>query len=125
MGHGCYIALKFSIKMLSALLIFFWTAISVVLANTEKIIFITPEIVTNSKLNQLTERIDIPAIYPESGRTHIKLPVDFGTSENPNGCQSWYLLRALEKGRRYEIKLCWAATVSIIAFTLFYLESCS
>jgi hypothetical protein len=42
-----------------------------------------------------------------------RLAVQFPTEAVPRGLESWYLLRGLDEGRRYEVRICWPATVSL------------
>lgn len=89
-------------------------------ANVEKVIFTaparlptTPELPPSLKLNILSRD-------QSTLRTHLS--VAFPTSSAPAGLQSWYLLDSLVPDRRYEVRICWAATVCVMCFTQ-YLKS--
>jgi hypothetical protein len=93
---------------------FVWT----VKANVEKAIFLGPSPVAlstvpnaPSSLNAL--RLDSLLPVHSSAIVATQLPVQFPTVSAPRGQESWYLLRGLEHGRRYEVRICWPATVSL------------
>lgn len=99
--------------------IVFWTAVllcfSTVSANTEKVIFLGPDNVETFNAHPNLQDLNIETISPASSsssslRTH--LPVAFPSRESQRGVDSWYLLKELEPGSRYEVRVCWAAIVS-------------
>ncbi|KAF1961502.1 hypothetical protein CC80DRAFT_402125 [Byssothecium circinans] len=87
-------------------------------ANVEKTIFLGPSPATlpdvddspasfSSKLDDL--RIDVlEPIHSPILATHLS--VRFPEERAPRGVESWYILRGLEEGRRYEVRICWPAT---------------
>lgn len=82
-----------------------------VAANVEKVIFIAPDAqpepqdasVDNLLLTPLSES------YP-SVRTYIN--ASFPTNTSIKGTEAWFLLDGLIPRRRYEVRICWLATVS-------------
>jgi hypothetical protein len=99
--------------------VFVWT----VNANTEKAIFLGPSPVALSTLSNAPPSLDalrLDSLLPVHGSSIVatQLPVRFPTVSAPRGEESWYLLRGLEDGRRYEVRICWSATVSVNLFCL-------
>jgi hypothetical protein len=83
-------------------------------ANVEKTIFLAPSPVTLPNVHSSLDTLRLDTLDP--ARLSIVatvLPVQFPSSSAPRGLESWYLLRALEDGRRYEVRICWPATVSL------------
>lgn len=80
-------------------------------ANTEKVIFIAPESVNlgDARPGLLDLRLD--TLTPTNLTLRTSLPVAFPTEREPRGLQSWYLLQTLKQGQRYEVRVCWPATV--------------
>ena len=99
---------------LSALLCIVVTQAWTLRANVEKTIFLAPSPATLPHGLSRLDALHLDTIDP--ARLSIaatKLPVQFPSSSAPRGLESWYLLRALEQGRRYEVRICWPATVSL------------
>jgi hypothetical protein len=74
-------------------------------ANTEKVIFLAPKLADFPILN-----LTLDALAPSAPKLRKSLPVAFPTTDQPNGSESWYLLRDLSLGQRHEVRVCWAAT---------------
>jgi hypothetical protein len=82
-------------------------------ANTEKVIFIAPPPILLSEPISILDISRIDALAPGKGSTlRTSLPVLFASAENKRGSDSWYLLYNLTENQRYELRICWAATVS-------------
>ncbi|TVY54592.1 hypothetical protein LSUE1_G008676 [Lachnellula suecica] len=79
-------------------------------ANTEKAIFLGPSSLQIPVEHPTLEDLKLEALSPQhwSLRTHIR--AEFPTNSSKHGQASWYLLHGLEEGRRYEARICWAAT---------------
>jgi hypothetical protein len=82
-------------------------------ANVEKTIFLGPSPVIYSNVHPGFDDLRLDTLDP----AHLfilatDLPVQFPSSSAPHGLESWYILRGLEEGRRYEVRICWPATVS-------------
>lgn len=82
------------------------------IANVEKTIFTAPNTVNlgDARPNLMDLRLDILSSKKLSIRT--VLPVIFPTETQSRGLSSWYTLDGLRPGQRYEVRICWAATVS-------------
>ncbi|KAF2243215.1 hypothetical protein BU26DRAFT_534209 [Trematosphaeria pertusa] len=80
-------------------------------ANVEKTIFVAPSPVALPNVRPGLDdlRLDIlDAAHAPILAT--KLAVQFPTEPAPRGLESWYILRNLQEGRRYEVRICWPAT---------------
>ena len=88
-----------------AIALLFALLISAVQANTEKTIFLAPAI---SDLKTLNQSLD--TLTPSAPKLRKSLPVAFPTGDQPYGAEYWFLLRDLNPGQRYEVRVCWAAT---------------
>jgi hypothetical protein len=82
-----------------------------VFCNTEKIIFLGPSEVQIPVEHPTLEDLKLETLSPQqwSLRTHIR--AEFPTKSSKYGQASWYLLHGLQEGQRYEVRVCWAATV--------------
>jgi hypothetical protein len=85
--------------------------ICTVTANVEKTIFIAPLPLDIPLERELLNNIPLPTLSPSSPVLETRLPVQFPTKAAPRGLQYWYRLQGLEQGRRYEVRVCWPATV--------------
>lgn len=88
-------------------------------ANVEKTIFVAPSPVALPNVRPGLDdlRLDIlDAAHAPILAT--KLAVQFPTEPAPRGLESWYILRNLQEGRRYEVRICWPATVSLPIFVV-------
>lgn len=82
-------------------------------ANTEKVIFTAPSAITIPNIRPGLDDLNLDTLSPAGLRTlETSLAVQFPSDTAPRGVQSWYLLKDLEPGRRYEVRVCWPATVS-------------
>jgi hypothetical protein len=82
-------------------------------ANTEKVIFTAPNPVTIPAIRPGLDDLHLDILSPAGLRVlENSLDVQFPTEAAPRGVESWYLLKDLEAGRRYEVRICWPATVS-------------
>lgn len=84
------------------------------LANTEKVIFTAPPTETLSELYDITEEL-FRTLTPSDPVLRLSLPVAFPTTDRPSGLDSWYRLEGLSENQRYEIRVCWAATVRMFS----------
>ena len=93
-------------KQLACMTSLFVLLVITVYANTEKAIFLAP--IKISRPHPFTiSGLDV--LTPSSPSLRKSLPVAFPTHEQPQGVESWYLLKALNEGQRYEVRACWAA----------------
>lgn len=86
--------------------------ISLAAANVEKTIFLGPEPVNVPQQPPSLADLRLDVLTPDhyARRTHVGAV--FPTSELPRGTDTWLVLDDLEEDRRYEVRICWAATVS-------------
>lgn len=99
-----------SMMLLLPILSFICLAVPAI-ANVEKTIFTAPESTNfgDARPNLSNLRLDILSLERLSIRA--ALPVIFPTEKHPRGLSSWYILDSLRPGQRYEVRICWAATV--------------
>jgi len=82
-------------------------------ANVEKTIFLGPGPVLLPYKRVLPDPLSIETLAPANlSVLATKLPVQLPSDLAPRGIEHWYLLRGLEEGRRYEVRICWPAFVS-------------
>lgn len=88
--------------------------ISVASANTEKTIFLGPETVNIPGHSTSLAALNIATLTPAhfSLRTHLNAV--FPTASFPKGAETWLILDNLTEGQRYEVRVCWMATVSLL-----------
>jgi len=84
-----------------------------VAANTEKIIFIAPELLSLSQTGPSLSNLNLDVLSPASTVFRTALPVSFPTDQFPDGNSSWYILSDLNPSQRYELRVCWTATVCV------------
>ncbi|KAF2443841.1 hypothetical protein P171DRAFT_415614 [Karstenula rhodostoma CBS 690.94] len=85
-------------------------SISTVHANVEKTIFLGPSAIVLPNVRPGIDELDVDTLEPaELPILATQLSVKFPTESAPRGLDSWYLLRGLEEGRRYEVRICWPA----------------
>ncbi len=80
--------------------------------NTEKTIFLGPSPVDlKSKTYPTLDYLRLARLNPDkfTVRTHLK--AEFPGSGLRRGTPSWFVLHNLTEGQRYEVRVCWAATV--------------
>ena len=83
------------------------------LANTEKTIFLGPATVNVPHQHPTLEALHLDVLTPDNWSLRTQLAADFPTEKAPNGKTSWFLLDNLTPGQRYEVRVCWPATVSL------------
>ena len=100
-------------------LVFLVALIITVNANTEKLIFLGPSAITIPNVHPGLDDLQLDTLSPTGQHTlETQLSVKFPTEAEPRGVQSWYLIEGLQEGRRYELRICWVATVSKIIICL-------
>lgn len=87
-----------------------WTAT----ANVEKTIFLGPSAATLPHVRPSLDTLRLQSLSPAEPVLATHLSVHFPSASAPHGVESWYLLHQLEEGRRYEVRICWPATVSLL-----------
>ncbi|KAJ6193889.1 hypothetical protein J3E72DRAFT_250839 [Bipolaris maydis] len=79
-------------------------------ANVEKTIFLGPRAAALSNALPSIDTLASSALSPASSILSTRIPVEFPTESAPRGLESWHLVRRLDHGRRYEVRVCWPAT---------------
>ena len=98
-------------RVLAGLLFFVVTQAWTVTANVEKTIFLGPSPVVLSNVRPSIDYLRLHTLNYAHTILPTRLPVQFPSEAAPRGRESWYLLQHLEPGRRYEVRICWPATV--------------
>lgn len=83
-----------------------------VLANVEKTIFLGPEAIHIPQTHPNLDHLHLDILNPSSWGIRRRVVATFPNSTNPKGSETWVLLDGLEHDQRYEVRICWAATVS-------------
>lgn len=78
-------------------------------ANTEKVIFVAPSSQTVPHLVENWDRGRPRTLTPANPSLRRTLPVSFASGDERYPSEHWYLLRTLNSGQRYEVRICWAA----------------
>lgn len=83
------------------------------LGNVEKTIFLAPPSISipsgHPNLNDLY--LDVLSAPLSQLSLRRQVPASFPTPTDPRGNETWLLLEGLQEGRRYEVRICWLATV--------------
>ncbi len=82
-----------------------------VLGNVEKVIFKGPEALTLPRDGPSLDNLQLLAISPTNATLRTPITPIFASEEYKAGSTSWFILHNLTEGQRYELRLCWAATV--------------
>jgi len=81
------------------------------LANTEKTIFIAPPSIEIPNLHPNLDNLKLSTISVSNRSLRTSISRELPTSITNKGLESWYILRDLNPGQRYELRACWVATV--------------
>ena len=84
-------------------------------ANTEKTIFLAPPPIDLPSYSTRLANLPLANLTPDNSSLRTRLSVSFPTPHQPRGNTSVYLLGDLTPGQRYEVRVCWAATVCHIS----------
>lgn len=90
-----------------------WSVLSTV-ANVEKTVFLTPAVPSTSHIDLGV--LDLDVLSPSKRVIRRRLPAIFANSTYPLGTITWLLLEDLAGQQRYEVRVCWAATVCLKPF---------
>lgn len=83
-----------------------------VAANTEKAIFLGPEAIPIPNQSPSLADLRLNVLTPSSAPTlRTELGRVFPSDDAPEGTATWFLLRDLDEGTRYEVRVCWSAMV--------------
>ena len=89
--------------------------------NVEKTIFLAPEAIQIPQQHPNLRDLNLQVLSPSKSELRRQLPAAFPTPANPNGIAAWFLLERLTQHQRYEVRICWAATVSVSKFIILFL----
>lgn len=81
-------------------------------ANTEKAIFLGPEPVNIPAQSTSLAALNIDTLTPVNYSLRTHLDAIFPNEEFPRGKETWLVLDNLTESQRYEVRVCWLATVS-------------
>ena len=79
--------------------------------NVEKSIFSAPEVLVIPRLQPSFDQLRLETLTPSKSTLRRQLRAAFPTSTDPQGPASWFLLDSLSANCRYELRVCWLATV--------------
>lgn len=85
--------------------------LSFVLANVEKTIFLGPPAITLPSQHPSIDDLCLITLSPFRSTARTQLNGSFPTKDAPKGTETWILLDGLTQGARYEVRVCWLATV--------------
>lgn len=83
-----------------------------VCANTEKVIFLGPATVNIPSTHPTLDDLHVDTLTPANAAVRTHLEAQFTNASSPYGKATWLVLDELTEGQRYEVRVCWAATVS-------------
>ena len=84
-----------------------------VCANTEKVIFLAPSPFQVPTAPPTIDELHLETLTPQRSSLRTHLHAQFPTDSAKYGVATWVLLDQLKEGQRYEVRVCWAATVSL------------
>lgn len=91
--------------------VLWWLFCSAATANTEKVIFVAPQSISVPIYEPSLSDLNLRILTSQENSVRTKLPRRFRNSAEPLGPASWYFLSSLNEGQRYELRVCWPATV--------------
>lgn len=83
-----------------------------VLANVEKTIFVAPAASEMFAGDPAMDDLNLDCLSPSEPVLRTSVNATFPTEDAPLGTASWFYLEDLSPGQRYEVRVCWLATVS-------------
>lgn len=99
-------------KLYSIVSVFLAVCTHTAFANVEKTIFIAPSALTIPLDHPTFENLQLQTLSPENSTIRAQLHSEFPSDNTPLGPASWFILSGLTEGQRYEVRVCWAATVT-------------
>lgn len=79
--------------------------------NVEKTIFVAPLPWAIPAESAAIDDLGLDRLSPADFMLRTRLNASFPTDEEPYGTESWFYLEDLMPGQRYEVRICWMATV--------------
>jgi hypothetical protein len=83
--------------------------------NVEKTIFVAPPPSALPAENTAIDDLGLDSLSPTEFTLRTSLNASFPTDDEPYGSESWFYLEDLNPGHRYEVRICWLATVSFFS----------
>lgn len=83
-----------------------------ILGNVEKTIFIGPEPVDHHILQQRPSLDALKLEVLDPSNFALRRQLNPAKPGSPKGTEAWFLLDQLKHNQRYEVRICWLATVS-------------
>ena len=84
------------------------------IANVEKTIFTAPEAVNIPQQQPSLASLHLEILNPIATNLRRELPAAFPLPDSPKGTETWFLLDGLRQYQRYEVRICWPATVCVL-----------
>lgn len=81
------------------------------LGNVEKTIFLAPEAIHIPQQHPHVGDLKLEVLTPWNSTLRRQLPAAFPKPGLDKGKEAWFLLDGLTPQQRYEVRICWAATV--------------
>ena len=103
--------------------IIFLSLTNIVHANVEKTIFLAPSAATFPSEEPDLDDLGLERLSPENHVVRTRLNASFPSTETPEGTDSWFFLENLKPGQRYEVRVCWLATVRMTFNTVYQFDS--
>jgi len=91
--------------------------ITQVLGNVEKVIFLGPEPIDihNPQQQPNIDSLRLEVLSPSNTQLRRQLSASFPDPTTFwKGTEAWFLLDRLQPQQRYEVRICWAATVRLL-----------
>ena len=89
-------------------------------ANVEKTVFLAPPSIHVPTDHPNLDDLQLHVFSPLQPSSRLHLDAAFPSTESPKGVESWYLLDDLNQDQRYEVRICWSATVSQTTYPAAY-----
>ena len=99
--------------LLLPLLLCLLSTAPVAVANVEKTIFVAPAPVPMPLAHLTLADLRIDTLTPQTPSVNTRLAARFPTPALPAGEATWLLLDGLAADQRYEVRVCWTATVRL------------
>ena len=80
-------------------------------ANVEKTIFLAPA-AEPPPPDASIDNLLLPRLSPQYPSVRTFINASFRVAGSPKGTQTWLLIEGLQSQKRYEVRICWLATVS-------------
>lgn len=91
-----------------------------ILANVEKTVFLAPASIPIPREHPNLDDLQLHVLTPARWRLQHQIVASFPSAPaSVRGTETWLLLQELDEQRRYEVRICWAATVSKMDFHQF------